>query len=113
MFLLSKFSLLFLAMFSVGSMANLEVIELPLETPIERPVQKQWHLGVGNYFDLPGETQVSPSGEKQTVTFWPLFSWGRNYQGIFNSEYFYAWDVLLSLPQAVGTSDLTRTLLCL
>lgn len=103
--------ILFIPLLSIAENIG-HITELPLEEESANTFHsKSWHLGMGNYFDLPSNYQVSSAGAKNSFSFWPILNWGRTYQGYFYSNFLFQWNLLLSLPKDVGTSDLTRTLL--
>lgn len=88
------------------------VIELPYEEQSEKSfTSNQWHLSLGNYFDLPSTYQITSNGDKNSFELWPVFNGGRTYQGYFYESFLFQWNMMLSLPKDVGTSDLTRTLI--
>jgi hypothetical protein len=85
--------------------------ELPEEKSLIIEHNPSWHLGVGNYFDFPSVYQSNANGKKNQWELWPILNAGRTYQGNFYEHSLLQWNIMLSLPKTVGTSDLTRTLL--
>ena len=93
-----------------------EVTELNLDEPTlvdPAPTYKEWHLGIGNYFDMPRTMQTNSRGQKNGLSFWPTLYGGRNYLGVFTAKTFLEWNILFAAPKSVGESDLVRTLLAL
>ncbi len=110
------FLLLLLSKISYANQVALDQVileELPHDADqVEQPaVSKLWHLGIGNYFDLPLVYQVTSTGKKNQYEFWPIINGGRTYYGQLYDKFLWQWNIMLSMPKAVGTSDLTRTVL--
>lgn len=93
--------------------SNVILNELPseVEDKGELFTQKTWHLSIGNYFDLPSTYQVTSDGKMNQYELWPIANWGRTYSGALYSQSLLQWNIMLSLPKSVGSSDLTRTIL--
>ncbi len=113
---LSIYYFLFTILLSLNSMGastyKAQSIELPYEDRAERnSTNKYWHLSLGNYFDLPSTYQVTSSGQKNEYELWPIINGGKSYQGYFYENFLFQWNILLSMPKDVGSSDLTRTLI--
>ena len=71
------------------------------------------HVGLGNYFDLPFVYQNTSKGEKNHYEFWPVINAGGTHQGAGYDNSMLQWNMMLSFPKSVGTSDLTRIVLSL
>lgn len=89
----------------------IEISEKDIQNNETKDLNTRWHLGIGNYFDMPSTYQTTSSGDKNSYELWPIVNWGRSYGFESLNWALLQWNLMGSIPKTVGKSDLTRTII--